>query len=207
MSVAGASNILRAGTVLDGEDTLSDHLTGVRTYDTTPCEKNTILSRKERLTDDVNAKNTVSLSLSQELNLTLSIEVGLRTRVGRERELADLVLDASSLELLLGLADPSDLRVGVHDGGDGVVVDVPVTLADVLDGGNTLFFGLVREHRSEGDVTDALDVLHGRVELVVDYDAALVVELDADLLEVEALGVGSASYGDEDDIGFKLLQS
>ena len=50
--------------------------------------------------------------------------VGLGARVGGEGELADLVLDALGLELLLGLADPGDLGVGVDDRGDDVVVHV-----------------------------------------------------------------------------------
>jgi hypothetical protein len=47
-----------------------------------------------------------------------------RATVGRERNLAGLVLDARGLELLLGLADPGDFRVRVDDPGHGIVIDV-----------------------------------------------------------------------------------
>lgn len=62
----------------------------------------------------------------------------------------------------------------------------------------------MRKHRAEGDVTDALDALHAGVELVVDDDAAAVVELDAGSLEVEAFGVGAAANSDQDDVCLKL---
>ena len=181
-------NVLRARAILNGKDTLPDHLTRVGA-------------------NDVHTQNAVGLGLSDELHDTLGVEVRLRARVSRERELADLVLDARGLELLLGLADPRDLGVRVHDGRDRVVVDVPVALGDVLHCGDTLLLGLVREHGPECHVANALDALHARVELVVDHDAALVVELDTDLVETEPLGVWPAADGDEDDVRLKLRYS
>ena len=154
----------------------------------------------------MDTKNTVSLSLGQELDLTLGIEVGLGTRVCREGELANLVLDTRSLELLLGLADPSNLRVGVHNRGNSLVVDVAVTLADVLNSGTSLLFGLVCEHRSESDVTDTLDVLDGRIELIVDDDATLVVEFHTSGFEVETVGKWPPADGDQDDVRLELYR-
>jgi hypothetical protein len=66
---------------------------------------------------------------------SLGVLVGLGPRVGREGVLSNLVLDPGRLELLLVLADPRDLGVGVDDRGDGVVVDVSVAVLD-LDGGD-----------------------------------------------------------------------
>jgi hypothetical protein len=67
---------------------------------------------------------------------SLGVLVGLGPRVGREGVLSNLVLDPGRLELLLVLADPRDLGVGVDDRGDGVVVDVSVAVLDDLDGGD-----------------------------------------------------------------------
>lgn len=50
--------------------------------------------------------------------------VGAGAGVGLEGELADLVLDALSLELLLGLTDPRHLRVSVDHRRHDVVVNV-----------------------------------------------------------------------------------
>lgn len=60
------------------------------------------------------------------------------------------------------------------------------------------------QHGSKGHITDTLDVLDGGVELVVDDDTALVVQLDADSLQVESGGVRATSNGDEDNVGFDL---
>jgi hypothetical protein len=185
VSMASPRNVLRTRAVLHRENTLADHLTRVRA-------------------DDVHAEHTVGLRLRDDLHAAVRVRVRLGARVGAERELARLVLGAGSLELLLGLADPGDLGVCVDNRRDHVVVDVAVPGLDVLDRGDALLLGLVRQHRSECDVADALDVLHGRVELVIDDDTTLVVELHADLVKVKAVGVRAAADGDEDDIGLEL---
>ena len=69
---------------------------------------------------------------------------------------------------------------------------------------HTFFLGLVRKHRAERDVTDALDALRARVELVVDHDATLVVQLNASSFEVKTFGVWTATNCDEDDVRLEL---
>lgn len=186
VGVAGTGDILAGGTVLDGESGLGDHLTGTGS-------------------DDVDTKDTVGLSVGNELNNTLSVEVGLGTGVGAEGEGADIVLDTGGLDLGLVLANPSDLGVGVHNAGDGSVVDVTVAGLDVLNGGDSLLFGLVSQHGAESAVTDDTDVGNLGAVLLVDDETATVVLLDADALEVQALGVGLAADGDKDDISIKGL--
>lgn len=66
-------------------------------------------------TNDVATQDLVGLLLYNELDETIGVLVGLRSRVGSEGELSDLVFDTSGLELLLVLADPGDFRVGVDD--------------------------------------------------------------------------------------------
>jgi hypothetical protein len=107
-------NILRARTVLNGKNSLRDHLTCVRT-------------------DNMYTEQLVGFLLRYHLNLTFGVEVGLRTRVGREREFTDVVLDAGSLELLLILTDPRNLRVRVDNGWYGMVVDVTMAGLDELN--------------------------------------------------------------------------
>jgi hypothetical protein len=69
----------------------------------------------------------------------------------------------------------------------------------------TFFLGLVCQHGSEGDVTDALDVLLRGGELVVDDNTAAVVHLDTSSLEVQAFSEWTASDGNEHDISLKLF--
>lgn len=186
VGVASTGNILAGGTVLDSKSGLSDHLTGTGS-------------------DDVDTENAVGLSVSNELNNTLSVKVGLGTGVGAEGEGADTVLDTGGLDLGLVLANPSDLGVGVHNAGDGSVVDVAVTSLDVLNGGDSLLLGLVSQHGAESAVTDDTDVGDLGAVLLVDDETTTVVLLDTDALEVQALSVGLAANGDEDDIGIEGL--
>ena len=211
VSVAGSGNVLRRRLVLNRKDRRGDHLTGVGA-------------------NDVHTENLVRLLLDQELDGSLRVGVRLGSRVGEEGELASLVLDTLLLEVLLSLTakfgkskseqlgavknenesghhspNPCDLRVCVDDRRNGLVVDVTVAGLDNLDSGNTLLFGLVRQHGAKGGVTNALDALAGSVVLVVNDDAASLVLLNTNSLEVEALGHRSSADSDKNDVGVKLL--
>lgn len=185
VSMRGAGNILGAGTVLESEDTLCNHLTGVGA-------------------DNVDTEDTVSLGISEELDHAVRVEVGLCARVGAEGERADLVLDALLLELLLVLANPCNLGVSVHDRGDGVVVDVAVASLDELNGCNGLFLGLVCKHRAKGAVTNDADVGDLGAVLLVNDKTAAVVGFKANVLKAKAGSVWATANGDENDIGVKL---
>lgn len=180
VGVASASNVLSGSTVLDTENALSNELTSVGT-------------------NHVDTEDAVSLGISEDLDDTLSIIDSASTRVGHEGELADLVLDALSLEVLLVLTDGGDLRVGVDDTGDGVVVDVAVLASHDLDSGNTFLLGLVGEHGTSDNITDGVDRGDVGAEVVVNLDHA-AVKSDTELLETEAISVGTTTSGDEDDI-------
>ena len=185
VGVACPGNVLRGRTVLQGERSLGNHLTGVGA-------------------NDVDTQQAVGLGVGKHLDETISVEVGLGTRVSAEGKGSDPVGDLLVLELLLALADPGDLGVGVHDGRDATVVDVTVTLLDVLDNSDGLLLSLVGEHGAERGVTDAADVGDLGAVLGVDDDTAALVELEANVLQAEALGVRSAADGDEDGLSLKL---
>ena len=86
-----------------------------------------------------------------------------------------------------------------------MVVHVAMAGLDVLDSGDTFLFGFVGKHRSESDVTDTFDALDGSVELVIDNNAALGVDFDANLLETETVGVGTTADRDENDVSVELV--
>lgn len=185
VSVRGSGNILRRSTVLECQNTLGDHLSGVGA-------------------DNVDTENTVGLGVSEELDHTVRVGVGLCSRVGREGEGTDLVLDTGLLELGLVLADPGNLGVCVHDGRNGAVVDVAVVLCDEFDGGDGLLLGLVGKHGTECDVSDDTNVGDLGAVLLVDDNAAAVVGLETDVLQTKTGGVGTATDGDEDDVCLEL---
>lgn len=94
--------------------------------------------------------------------------------------------------------------MSVNDRRDSSIVDVTVTLVDDLNSSDTLLLSLVGKHRSESDISNALDVLDGGVELVVDDDSTLIVELDADGFQVESSSDGASTDGDQDDVSVQL---
>lgn len=188
VSVAGSGNVLTGSTVLESKGTLSNHFTSVGA-------------------NNVDTQETVGLRVSDHLDNTFRVQVGLSARVGAKGESTDAVGDLLGLEVLLGLADPGNLGVGVHDGGNAAVVDVAITLLDVLDNGNGLLLSFVGKHRAESGVTDTANVGDlGTVLGVDDYTAALV-ELHANVLKTETLGVGAAADSNKDNLGIKLLTS
>lgn len=92
----------------------------------------------------------------------------------------------------------------VHNTGNSAVVNVAVSLANVLDSGDTLLLGLVRQHSTEGNITDHTDMRDLCAVLLVNDDTAALVGLNTDVLEAKAGSVGSATDGDEDDVSVKL---
>lgn len=115
VGMADASDVLGRGAVLHGEDGLANHLSRVGA-------------------DDVGAEDLVGLLLDDDLYEPVLVVVCLCPRVGQEGELADLVLDPGLLELRLVPAHPCHLRVRVDDRWNGVVIDVPVSGLEHLDG-------------------------------------------------------------------------
>ena len=92
----------------------------------------------------------------------------------------------------------------VHDRGDGVVVDVAEALFDVFDGRDTFFFRFVCEHGAKGTVAYYADVGDLRAVLFVDYEAAFVVDFEADVFETKTGGVGATANGYENDVCVEL---
>lgn len=181
-----ARDVLARCAVLDGQRSLGDHLAGVGS-------------------DDVHAEDTVSLRIRDELNQAFRVQVRLGARVGAEREGAHIVLDTSRLDLGLVLADPGDLRVGVHDTRDRAVVDVSVALLDVFDRRDGLLLGFVCKHRAERAVTDHADVRVLGPVFLIDHEATLFVHLQANVLEPEAGRVRATANGDENHVRIKGL--
>ena len=186
VGMARPRNVLARRTIFQCKSALGNHLASIGS-------------------DDVDAEQAVRLGVGQHLNHTLSVEVGLGPRVGAEGEGTDPVGDLLVLEVLLTLANPRNLGVGVHNGRDAAVVDVAVPLLDVLDDGNSFFLSLVGKHGSECGIADTADMGNLSPVLGIDNDAAALVHLKTNILQAEASGVRPASDGDEDGLGVELL--
>ena len=187
VSVASAANILRTSAVLHCKAGFGNQLASL-------------------VVDDVDTENLIGGGIDDDLDETSGALDGLGAGVGHEVELADLVLDAGGLDLVLCLADPGDLGGGVDDAGNDVVVDVAVLAGELLRDGDTFVLGLVGEHGAlVDDVADGVDAVNVGLPVVVDFDEAALVHLDADLVEAEVGGVGLAADGDEADVGVEGL--
>lgn len=176
MSVARSSDILGRGAVLEGEDSLGDHLTGVSA-------------------NDPSTEYLVCLLAGENLYETLNIIVATRSTVSIKWEGTLIIFDALLNELLLAEADVSDLGVRIDNTGDSIVVDVTAITDNVLDGGNTLLFSLMREHGTVNDVTNSVDMLMLGLPRLVNLDLAPLVGLEASLLKIETAGEWLSANG------------
>ncbi len=66
--------------------------------------------------------------------------------------------------------------------------------------GHTFFFGFVRQHRAAHDIADGIDANSRCFEMIVDGNAAALVELDADIFETQAIGIRFAADRYEHDV-------
>lgn len=183
--MARPRDILAAGAVLHRQHALGDHLARVRSH-------------------DMDAQDAIRHSVGDELDDPLRLEVRLRSGVGGEGEGAHAVFDALVLQLRFVLPHPGHLGVGVHDRGDGAVIDVPMAFGNVLYRRHRFLLCLVGEHGAEGAVADDSDVGVLGAVLLVDHEPTFVVDVETDVLETEAGGIWSTADCYEDDIGIKL---
>ena len=79
-----------------------------------------------------------------------------------------------------------------------------VLAGDHLDAGDRVFLGLVGQHRAVDGVADRPDA-RGRGLEVVGFDEAALVRGDPDVLQAQALGVGTPADGDQHVLGFQGL--
>mmetsp|Transcript_21198 Transcript_21198/g.50243 ORF Transcript_21198/g.50243 Transcript_21198/m.50243 type:complete len:262 (+) Transcript_21198:120-905(+) len=186
VGVARARDVLGGRAVLDPEHALGDHLARV-------------------VRDDVHAEDLVRLRLGHELDEPVRQRVCARARVGHERELADLVLDARRLCLILRHANVGHLREGVDHAGDRLVVDVAVLARDVFNDGDALLLRLVRQHRSADHVTDGPDARHVGLHALVHLHDAARAHFDTRLLKTQPVCVCVAPDRDENNVGGQRL--
>lgn len=70
----------------------------------------------------------------------------------------------------------------------------------------TFLLGFVCQHGSKCDVADTPDVLLRGCELIINNNAASVVQLDACSVEVQTINIRAAADSDEDDVCAQLTQ-
>ena len=137
--------------------------------------------------EDMHAEHAVGRRIGQHLDEAFRGAVDLGAAVGGEGKLADLVGDAGLLQLLLGLADRSNLRRGIDHARDHVVIHVTRLPGQDLGDGDAFVLGLMRQHRPGNDIADGVDAGHVRRIMRIDLDAPAIVGLHADARPGQAL--------------------
>jgi hypothetical protein len=156
--------------------------------------------------DDVAADQLAVLLVADDLDHAAAVAVD---GAGADRAVVDLAdddVEALLLRLLLGEAERADVGRAERRARDVDVLDrVRLHPGGVLDGDDALVGRLVGERGAAYEVADRIDALDVRAERAVDVDHAAVVELDARLLEPEALDVGAAAGGDHEPVDLSGL--
>ena len=143
MGATSSGEILRAGSVLNADDSLRDHFSCSWTH-------------------NVGSKELVSLLVGENLDHAVGVRDSLSSGVGQEGEDSFAVLDVSdnkigtfSLEFFLVVAHCGNFGVGIDDSRDGQVVDMGVLSCDLLGHEDAFFFSLVSQHGTSHDVTNS----------------------------------------------------
>ncbi len=169
-------------------------------------DRELILARDDQLVDDlgrvrandVRAEDFTVLRVADDLHEPVRVARGARAPVGRERELADLVVELALLGLRFREADRGDLGVTV-----GAVRYIRVVHRmrmlprDQLREHMPLARTLVGEHLVARHIADRVDVGRTRPELVVDLDEPTLRELHAGFPEPGRVGVRRPTGCDE----------
>src|SRR6185503_9359568 len=106
--------------------------------------------------------------------------------------------------VFFGLADARHFRRGINHRRDGVVIHMAGFSRDVLDAGDGLVFGLVRQHRAFAYIADGPDARNARLVMRIGDDAAAPVQLHADGDEAEIFRVSLAADANQNDVRFDL---
>src|SRR6476469_9103017 len=156
--------------------------------------------------DDVAAQQLAVLLVAHDLDQAGAVAVDGAGADGAVLDLADHDVVAGLARLRLGQSERCDVGRAEGRAGHVDVLDrVGLQAGGVLDGDAALVGGLVRQRGAVHEVADRPHALEARALLAVDVDEAARVELDAGLLEPEALDVGPAAGGDDQPVGLALL--
>src|SRR5258706_7837091 len=171
MRMANHADVFAAGAELHCYDTLGNQFRG-------------------HVTDHVHAENAVGRGIGEELDQPRRVTHRPRPRVGAERHRSAAIVYTLRLQLLFGLADPSDFRRGVDHPGNSVEIDMRMLADNPLCHRDALFLALVREHRPAHHVAHGPDTRNAAAAVVIDDDETAFVELESDGFRIEPDGVG-----------------
>src|SRR5688572_29946976 len=150
--------------------------------------------------DDRAAHQAVRLRVEQQLGETLVAAIGDGTPRSGPGKLRHADRGALLPRLVLGQADPGDLRIRVRHRRNHARIEVRFHPGGRLRGDMTFVHRLVREHRITRDVADGEDVRHAGAHLTVDRDESLGIDRHTGIVCVYPLAVRHTSVRDHDHV-------
>src|SRR3954470_13198522 len=126
-----------------------------------------------------------------------------RPSVGRKRKLPNPDIHSLFFCEILRHTNSCDLRIGIDNSRDDVVVHMSGLAGDHLHAGDAFFFGFVRKHWAGDDIPDRINAFDVRPEMCVHFDALPVIQFHADLVRADSFRESPAADGDQYLIGIE----
>jgi len=186
VGVAGPSNVLGRSSILHPQHSFSNHFSSM-------------------CSNDVDTKDLVSLFVSEHLDEALSVIVGSCPAVSLEQKVAFTIVNSFFFEVLLRFTHIGHLWVCVDHRRNDVVVHMTTIPNHVLYSSDPFFFSLVSKHHSLHNISNAINVAVLSLEVVIDFNLAKLVSLEASLLQLEPVSDGPPSSTHQQDITLNLL--
>ena len=102
------------------------------------------------------------------------------------------------------MTNASNLRFGVDDVGNNLVIDMPRLASDPLNTGHTFFLCLVRKHGTGNYIANCINTVSRCLEMHVYRYTTFVVSFDTDDVESESICVRLTANRDEHLVRLKL---
>src|SRR5437588_8912885 len=136
---------------------------------------------------NVRTQNFVRFSVDNELYQAFDIFVGQGAAISTKRKFPNSHLHSFFFRLIFGNADAGQLRVGVNDAWDGVIIYMARFSGNDLNTSDAFILGLVREHRAGNDVANGVDSLDIRPKMLVDLNPLSLIKFDSDFFRAKPL--------------------
>src|SRR5512133_104925 len=134
----------------------------------------------------MNTQNPVVFCMRKYFNETFSLIHATGPSERRKIELTRLVEYPGILELFFGLSDTGGLRPGITNARNIVILDNRMMSGHTLHAHNTLFGGLVGQHRPVHKITDSIDARHSSPVLGIHNHPALFIAGDTKVFQTQS---------------------
>mmetsp|Transcript_1477 Transcript_1477/g.2686 ORF Transcript_1477/g.2686 Transcript_1477/m.2686 type:complete len:289 (-) Transcript_1477:760-1626(-) len=181
MCMTSTSNIFRTGPIFNSQNTLSNHLSGIRSH-------------------NVHSQNLICFLIRQYFDKSIRACIGTCTGIGLERKRTLGIVNPSFFQFLLRFSNGCYLWIGINDSGNRIVIDMACKTSNSFHCGNTFFLGLVSKHRSINAITNGINVWNGSSKVIIYLNSSQAILLNTQFFQTETVCVGSTSSCNQNNI-------